>query len=47
MEKGDEAQEWQGEKTLGEGGRNGEKGYQKEMIIFLFICAAPGTPASR
>ena len=44
MEKGDEAQEWQGEN--GGGNRNGEKEYKKGIIIYLFTRATPGTPVS-
>ena len=35
-----------GKGKRGGGNRNGEKGYKKVIIIFLFIRATPGTPAS-
>ena len=38
---------WQGEKgwpKIQNG--NGEKGYKKGIVIFLFTRATPGTPAS-
>ena len=46
MEKGDEAQEWQGGKGMGGKGTDVEKGYKKRITIFLFTRAMPGTPAS-
>ena len=46
IEKGDEAQEWQGEKGW-EGNRNGEKGYNKGIIIFLVTRTMPDIPASK
>ena len=35
-----------GKKKMGRGNRNGEKGYKKGIIIFLFTRAMPGTSAS-
>ena len=34
------------EKGVGEKGTDREKEYKKIIIIFLFTCATPGTPAS-
>ena len=44
MEEGDEAQAMQGEK--GWGNKNGQKGYKKGIIIFLFTHAMPGPSVS-
>ena len=35
-----------GKGERGEGNRNGEKEYKKGIVILLFTCATPGTPAS-
>ena len=43
MEKGDKAQEWQGEK--GRENWNGEKEYKKGILMFLCTHATPSTPA--
>ena len=34
MEKGDEAQKWEGGKGVRRKGMDGEKGYKKRIIIF-------------
>ena len=44
MEKAGEVPEWQEDR--GWGNSNGEKGYKKVIIIFLFTHTTPGTPAS-